>query len=307
MSCATAYSGSHEAYGADRSGLMVPCCFRRSTISIPSHELRVIAGTARFCARSCALACASVFVRPLVLRRLEVLMLSHPATLVVEDDPDNRTVLADYLSFRGFLVLPATTGEEALVLAALYRPDVILMNLHLGRGIDGIEATRRLRACPASATAVIIAVSAQCTVPLCRDCQTSVRVRRDTELSAALPAFADEHLRVHLEQHQHAAGLTERTPHALRFGHAMGAYPVGPRLRKRGRTKPARCRLWECVSALQAASREAGPTVRHAPGPIRADSLHTGTARPSYLFPRSRRSEYRARLHSGGRQAARLA
>ena len=100
-------------------------------------------------------------------------MLSHPATLVVEDDPDNRTVLADYLSFRGFLVLPATTGEEALVLAALYRPDVVLMNLHLGRGIDGIEATRRLRACPASATAVIIAVSAQCTVPLCREARAA--------------------------------------------------------------------------------------------------------------------------------------
>ncbi|MGW0662808.1 response regulator [Streptodolium elevatio] len=38
----------------------------------------------------------------------------------------------------------AATGEEALAAAAKLRPDVVLMDLHLGTGIDGIETTRRI-------------------------------------------------------------------------------------------------------------------------------------------------------------------
>ncbi|MFE1142002.1 response regulator [Streptomyces rochei] len=43
----------------------------------------------------------------------------------------------------------AGTGEEALALAARLAPDVVLMDLQLGAGIDGVEATRRLTAAPA--------------------------------------------------------------------------------------------------------------------------------------------------------------
>ncbi len=96
-------------------------------------------------------------------------MLLHPSALVVEDDPDNRTLLAEYLTFRGFLVAAAASGEDALALAALFRPQVVLMNLHLGAGIDGLEATRRLRRSPACAGAVIVAVTARCTPPLCQE------------------------------------------------------------------------------------------------------------------------------------------
>lgn len=42
----------------------------------------------------------------------------------------------------------AGSGEEAVALAAKLRPDVVLMDLQLGNGIDGVEATRRITAAP---------------------------------------------------------------------------------------------------------------------------------------------------------------
>ncbi|MFB6770853.1 response regulator [Streptomyces sp. NPDC056337] len=44
----------------------------------------------------------------------------------------------------------AGTGEEALALAGRLAPDVVLMDLQLGEGIDGVETTRRLTAAPAT-------------------------------------------------------------------------------------------------------------------------------------------------------------
>ncbi|MGW6685754.1 response regulator [Streptomyces sp. NPDC054961] len=42
----------------------------------------------------------------------------------------------------------AGSGEEAVALAAKLRPDVVLMDLQLGEGIDGVEATRRITSAP---------------------------------------------------------------------------------------------------------------------------------------------------------------
>uniref|UniRef100_UPI00131D1EB7 response regulator n=1 Tax=Streptomyces sp. NRRL S-1448 TaxID=1463883 RepID=UPI00131D1EB7 len=44
------------------------------------------------------------------------------------------------------VIAEAGDGEEAVALAAALRPDVVLMDLQLGSGIDGIEATRRITA-----------------------------------------------------------------------------------------------------------------------------------------------------------------
>ncbi|SEL37663.1 response regulator [Streptacidiphilus jiangxiensis] len=46
------------------------------------------------------------------------------------------------------IVAEAATGEEALAAVAHHRPDVVLMDLQLGSGIDGVETTRRLTAAP---------------------------------------------------------------------------------------------------------------------------------------------------------------
>jgi two-component system, cell cycle response regulator DivK len=86
--------------------------------------------------------------------------MPKPASiLVVDDSRDGREMLVEYLAFRGFQVSDATHGAAALELAERIRPDIILMDLSMP-GMDGWEATRRLRATPTTKDTVIIAVSA---------------------------------------------------------------------------------------------------------------------------------------------------
>src|SRR5215475_10413569 len=65
--------------------------------------------------------------------------------LVVEDQDDNRQILRDLLTNADFEVIEAEDGEAGLAAAAAHRPDLILMDIQLP-GIDGYEATRRLKA-----------------------------------------------------------------------------------------------------------------------------------------------------------------
>jgi len=65
--------------------------------------------------------------------------------LVVEDQDDNRQILRDLLTSADFEVIEAVDGEAGLAAAAAHRPDLILMDIQLP-GIDGYEATRRLKA-----------------------------------------------------------------------------------------------------------------------------------------------------------------
>jgi two-component system cell cycle response regulator DivK len=78
--------------------------------------------------------------------------------LVVEDHEENRRILRLLLNSAGFELLEAETGEEGLALAASSRPDLILMDIQLP-GIDGYEATRRLKADPALRHIPIIVVT----------------------------------------------------------------------------------------------------------------------------------------------------
>ncbi len=64
--------------------------------------------------------------------------------LVVEDQEDNRKILRDLLTSADFEVIEAEDGEAGLLAAAAHRPDLILMDVQLP-GIDGYEATRRLK------------------------------------------------------------------------------------------------------------------------------------------------------------------
>jgi CheY-like chemotaxis protein len=68
-----------------------------------------------------------------------------PTIMVVEDNEPSRDVLCRRLARRGYRVLPAIDGEQAVAGACAARPDLILMDLGLP-GIDGWEATRRLKA-----------------------------------------------------------------------------------------------------------------------------------------------------------------
>ena len=69
----------------------------------------------------------------------------RPLILVVDDYQDAREMYAEYLEFSGFRVAEARNGNEAVEQAFALHPDLILMDLSLP-GMDGWEATRRLKA-----------------------------------------------------------------------------------------------------------------------------------------------------------------
>ena len=68
-----------------------------------------------------------------------------PLILVVDDYQDAREMYAEYLEYSGFRVAEARNGNEAVEQAFALQPDLILMDLSLP-GMDGWEATRRLKA-----------------------------------------------------------------------------------------------------------------------------------------------------------------
>ena len=79
--------------------------------------------------------------------------------LVVEDNEPSRDALARRLERRGYRIVLAADGLEAVAVARASRPDLILMDLGLP-GIDGWEATRRLKADGATYHIPIIVLSA---------------------------------------------------------------------------------------------------------------------------------------------------
>ena len=80
--------------------------------------------------------------------------------LYVEDNDDNVYMLKLRLELEGsYEVLVAEDGEKGCALAAAERPDLILMDLEMP-GMDGWEATRRLKADPATRHIPVIALSA---------------------------------------------------------------------------------------------------------------------------------------------------
>ena len=65
--------------------------------------------------------------------------------LIVDDVPDNLSVLHDALDESGYSVLVATSGEAALQRAAQALPDIVLLDAMMP-GMDGFEVARRLKA-----------------------------------------------------------------------------------------------------------------------------------------------------------------
>ena len=80
--------------------------------------------------------------------------------LYVEDNEDNLYMLQLWFDVLGeYEILSATDGAAGIAMAAAERPDLILMDLNLPE-IDGWEATRRLKADPATRDIPVIALSA---------------------------------------------------------------------------------------------------------------------------------------------------
>jgi CheY-like chemotaxis protein len=80
--------------------------------------------------------------------------------LLVEDNEMNRDAISRLLERRGFTLLTAPDGEEGVRLCAEVRPDLVLMDLGLP-GIDGFEATRRIKADPATRDIPVVALTAR--------------------------------------------------------------------------------------------------------------------------------------------------
>lgn len=79
--------------------------------------------------------------------------------LLVEDNEMNRDMLSRRLERRGFNVIIAADGGVGLELARSAAPDLILMDMSLPV-VDGWEATRQLKADPATAKIPVIALTA---------------------------------------------------------------------------------------------------------------------------------------------------
>ena len=79
--------------------------------------------------------------------------------LLVEDNELNRDMLSRRLIRRGYEVVMAVDGEEALASAAREQPNLILMDMSLPK-IDGWEATLRLKADPSLCATPVIALTA---------------------------------------------------------------------------------------------------------------------------------------------------
>ena len=79
--------------------------------------------------------------------------------LVVEDNPLNLKLVRDVLSFAGYDVIEAQSGEDGLRVAQENPPDLVLMDLQLP-GIDGFETLYRLRQDTLRPNVPVVAVTA---------------------------------------------------------------------------------------------------------------------------------------------------
>jgi CheY-like chemotaxis protein len=82
-----------------------------------------------------------------------------PKLLLVEDNEMNRDMLSRRLLRKGYEVSIAVNGNEAVESTRTERPDLVLMDISLP-GIDGWEATRRLKSDPATKSIPVIALTA---------------------------------------------------------------------------------------------------------------------------------------------------
>lgn len=114
--------------------------------------------------------------------------------LIVDDVPENRALLTDFLTSAGLTVTQAVDGAEALKQAQALRPDLIIMD-NIMPGISGLEVTQRLRAQDDFARVPIIAISASATAADRRralDAGANIFLSKPITLSELMQAIAEQ-------------------------------------------------------------------------------------------------------------------
>ena len=71
-------------------------------------------------------------------------MRDEARILVVDDEEEVRQLVAEFLEIRGYSVITAATGLEALTAVKHYRPDLVLMDIMMP-GMTGLETLQRIR------------------------------------------------------------------------------------------------------------------------------------------------------------------
>jgi two-component system, cell cycle response regulator DivK len=79
--------------------------------------------------------------------------------LVAEDNPVNRELLRELLEARGYNVIEAPDGQEALRMIAENRPEILLLDIGMPV-LDGFAVMRKIRENPSLATLTVLAITA---------------------------------------------------------------------------------------------------------------------------------------------------
>ncbi|MDR0330384.1 MAG: response regulator [Chitinispirillales bacterium] len=79
--------------------------------------------------------------------------------LIVDDKREIRQLVRATLEFDGWDVFEAESGDLAIDAAARHRPDLVIMDMVMPGTIDGMEATRRIKAAPETAGCQVIMLS----------------------------------------------------------------------------------------------------------------------------------------------------
>jgi two-component system cell cycle response regulator DivK len=87
-------------------------------------------------------------------------MTDQCSVLVVEDNSKNMTLARDVLSHDGYVVIEATSAERGLELAREQQPSLILLDIQLPDGMDGMEAVKVLKHDQRTAAIPVVAVTA---------------------------------------------------------------------------------------------------------------------------------------------------
>ena len=85
--------------------------------------------------------------------------MSPGKVLVVDDEPEVRQVLLEFLSSRGYDVIPASRGAEAVAIVERDKPDLVLLDVTMP-DMDGVETLQRINAIAPDLAVIMVTANA---------------------------------------------------------------------------------------------------------------------------------------------------